>query len=74
MTLELFLKRLKGTEFQSTMLIKMKVNVLSLIVGHMSVLIVKTDIKVLLLNLFIILNMLKEKQKLILLILEKVLI
>ena len=59
---------------QLIMLIKLKVNVLSLIDGLMFVLIVKTDIKLVLLsNLYMILKWLKEKLLLILLILEKVL-
>ena len=74
MILELFLKKLKEIESQLIMLIKLKVNVLSLIDGLMFVLIVKTDIKLVLLsNLYMILKWLKEKLLLILLILEKVL-
>ena len=75
MILELFLKKLKEIESLLTILIKLKVNVLNLIVGLMFVLIVKTDMEiVLLLNLFMIQKLLKEKLMLILLILEKVLI
>ena len=75
MILELFLKKLKEIESQLIMLIKLKVNVLNLIAGHMFVLIVKTDIKIVLsLSLYMIQRLLKEKLMLILLILEKVLI
>ena len=75
MILELFLKKLKEIESQLIMLIKLKVNVLNLTVGHMFVLIVKTDIKIVLsLSLYMIQRLLKEKLMLILLILEKVLI
>lgn len=50
---ELFLKKLKEIENLLIMLIKLKVNVLNLIDGHMFVLIVKTDTEnVPLLNLY----------------------
>ena len=75
MILELFLKKLKDRESQLIMLIKLKANVLNLTAGHMFVLIVKKDIKIVLsLSLYMIQRLLKEKLMLILLSLEKVLI
>ena len=68
-------KKLKEIENQLIMLSKLKANVLNLTAGHMFVLIVKKDIKIVLsLSLYMIQRLLKEKLMLILLILEKVLI
>ena len=72
MILELYQKKLEGTESQLIMPIKQKANALNLIGGLMFVLIVKTDIKnVLLSNLYMIRKLLKRKLMPILLSLEK---
>jgi type IV secretory pathway VirB3-like protein len=61
MILELFLKKLKELESQLIMLIKLKVNVLNLTVGLIFVLIVKTDIKIIiLLSLYMTQRLLKK--------------
>ena len=61
MILELFLKKLKELESQLIMLIKLKVNVLNLTVGLILVLIVKTDIKIIiLLSLYMTQRLLKK--------------
>lgn len=61
MILELFLKKLKELESQLIMLIKLKVNALNLTVGLIFVLIIKTDIKIIiLLSLYMTQRLLKK--------------